>query len=307
MADDRTYIRVHDGLTDHPKVEPLSDAAFRLLMTTWCWCSRQRTDGHVRADVWAKRGTPKARRELAAAGLVELLEDGNYYMHDYDEHQRSSAEIAEYAERKRRAGAKGNHNRWHVAEGKLDPDCEWCAADVPPPPEDGEEWEPSPPDESLNGSHKASHVRSQPDSHMGSQQRSTADRSRLSQCDRKTSPEAEAEAEAEKGSYVGGVPHHPNAREKSPPRRPPRTCPAHHGDPDPPRCGRCADARRAADAWQPPTTVPPPIGGVIRAMPERDPDVASRGAAAARAALAERAKPADVVELHPSATEVASA
>jgi len=31
---------------------------------------------------------------------------------------------------------------------------------------------------------------------------------------------------------------------------PPRTCPEHLDDPDPPPCGRCADARRAHDRWE---------------------------------------------------------
>lgn len=31
---------------------------------------------------------------------------------------------------------------------------------------------------------------------------------------------------------------------------PPRTCPEHAGDPDPPPCGRCADARRNHDRWE---------------------------------------------------------
>lgn len=38
-----------------------------------------------------------------------------------------------------------------------------------------------------------------------------------------------------------------------PPRaspQPPRTCPEHANTPDPPRCGRCADARRHHDTWQ---------------------------------------------------------
>ena len=69
MADDRTYIRVHDGLDEHPKVEPLSDGAFRLLLTCWFYCSRNRTDGQIAAAVWKKRGTAKTRRELIDAGL----------------------------------------------------------------------------------------------------------------------------------------------------------------------------------------------------------------------------------------------
>jgi hypothetical protein len=40
----------------------------------------------------------------------------------------------------------------------------------------------------------------------------------------------------------------PSAR-ASPPE-PPRTCPEHLDNPDPPPCGRCADARRAHDRWE---------------------------------------------------------
>jgi predicted RNA-binding Zn-ribbon protein involved in translation (DUF1610 family) len=35
--------------------------------------------------------------------------------------------------------------------------------------------------------------------------------------------------------------------------RPPRRCKKHLNDDDPPNCGQCADARKLADVWQPPT------------------------------------------------------
>lgn len=109
--DTRLFIRVHEGMPDHPKIEGLSDAAFRLLVTTWCWSSRQRTDGLVPAASWAKRGTPKARRELAAAGLVEVLDGGDVQVHDYLEWQRSAAEIEALTENRRAAGARGGKAR----------------------------------------------------------------------------------------------------------------------------------------------------------------------------------------------------
>lgn len=71
---------------------------------------------------------------------------------------------------------------------------------------------------------------------------------------------------------------------------PPSRCPQHTGDPSPPPCGACADARRAHEAWKreradAPTPSPPPF----RAGPVRlDPAAAARGAAAARAALPTR-------------------
>ena len=107
MADSRTYIRLHDGMPDHPKIDGLSDRAFRLLVETWCWCSRHLTDGRVPAATWRKRGTPASRRELIAAGLAIETPDGGVDMHDYLQHQRSADEVAEMREARREAGRKG--------------------------------------------------------------------------------------------------------------------------------------------------------------------------------------------------------
>lgn len=104
--DKRPFIMVTDTMPEHPKVEALSDAAFRLLVTTWCYCSRQMNDGRITAAAWTRRGTPKARRELEAAGLVEL-EDGMAVVHDYTEHQRTAADVQELTEKRAAAGAAG--------------------------------------------------------------------------------------------------------------------------------------------------------------------------------------------------------
>lgn len=105
-SDPRTYITVHDGMPEHPKIEPLSDAAFRLLVTCWCWCSRNLTDGVISAASWEKRGTPKLRRELIAAGLAEIV-DGGVQMHDYLDHQRSAAQVTALRQVRADAGRKG--------------------------------------------------------------------------------------------------------------------------------------------------------------------------------------------------------
>ena len=127
MGDDgRTYIRVHDGMPDHPKVETLSDRAFRLLVETWCWSSRHLTDGQVPKGIWQRRGTPRARRELIDAGLVEDL-GTEVQMHDYLEHQRSRADVAEIVAARKAASIKANHTRWHTGpKGKPDTDCPLC-------------------------------------------------------------------------------------------------------------------------------------------------------------------------------------
>jgi hypothetical protein len=103
--DARPYITLHNGMPEHPKIEDLSDAGFRTLVTLWCWCSRNETDGWVTPNVWTKRTTPAVRREL----LASLVEDhgDRFYMHDYLDHQRSAEEIADLREKRSKAGAKG--------------------------------------------------------------------------------------------------------------------------------------------------------------------------------------------------------
>jgi general stress protein YciG len=105
--DARTYIRVHDGMPDHPKIDNLSDAAFRLLVTMWCWCSRHLTDGRVPAGTWQRRGTTKARAELVAAHLADVAADGSVLMHDYTDHQRTADEVRALREKRAEAGRKG--------------------------------------------------------------------------------------------------------------------------------------------------------------------------------------------------------
>lgn len=124
--DARTYIRVHDGMPDHPKVEPLSDAAFRLLVTTWCWSSRYLTDGHVSATVKSKRGKAKLWAELVSAGLADAHEDGSLTMHHYTGHQRTADEVRTIQAGKAAAGSLGNHKRWHVDRSITDPECDHC-------------------------------------------------------------------------------------------------------------------------------------------------------------------------------------
>ena len=190
MSDKRTYIRVHDGMDQHPKIEPLSDKAFRVLMTTWFWCSRNKTDGRVSDASWNKRGTKKVRDELVAAGLVEVHE-GFVQMHDYLEHQRSADEIEQFVEGKRMSGRRGNHIRWH--KNVIDPDCEFC----PPPvgPDD-----PEPPD---RPSQDRSHMRSHPD------------RNNDRKPHRETSPEDRGQRTEEKNpTPVGMAAHDSNVRDQ---------------------------------------------------------------------------------------------
>lgn len=214
MADVRTYIKLHDGLPDHPKIDGLSDKAFRLLISTWCWCSRHLTDGVIPNATWTKRGTAKTRQELVTAGLI-LQENGHVVAHDYLEHQRSSEQVAEVRAAKRRAGTLGNHNRWHKSRGVIDMDCPYCA------------------DSPLG----TSQVRSQTQSHMRSQKRS--------QTDRKTSPETETDTETKELAGLDGGGEVLLADASDTPTTPPNPyrCLDHQHPDDPGPCRPCRDAR----------------------------------------------------------------
>lgn len=121
MADDRTYIKLHDGMPNHPKVRGLSDKAFRAFVSALCYCSQYRTDGEVVTAVARDLGTPAAWRELVAAGLAQTSGRG-YTMHDYLEHQRSAAQIEELAEKRRAAGKLGGRPRGSNPKAKANQD-----------------------------------------------------------------------------------------------------------------------------------------------------------------------------------------
>jgi hypothetical protein len=79
------YLNLDDGYPDHPKVDALSDAAFRLHTSGLAYCARELTDGLV-IDARVKRLVP----EFKASALKELTDarmwikcPGGYEIHDY--------------------------------------------------------------------------------------------------------------------------------------------------------------------------------------------------------------------------------
>lgn len=109
-ADKRTYITLHDGMPDHPKIGALTDKAFRTWIELLCWCSRHKTDGQITKAWFEKVATVKVRKELLG-GLVDDQGAG-YVVHDYLRHQRSAAEIDELSLRRSESGKKGASKRW---------------------------------------------------------------------------------------------------------------------------------------------------------------------------------------------------
>jgi hypothetical protein len=212
MADDRTYIRLHDGMPGHPKVRGLSDRAFRTYIRALCYCSEYLTDGAVVKVVARDLGTPKVWAELIDANLVESAPNG-YLMHDYLEHQRSAEEVRLLKAHRGDTGTLGNHVRWHIVRRQRKEGCEHCY------PADGS-------DPIANGS----------------QVRSQTDRKPIA------STEAETETETEDKNSRRGGSHVSRAPDASAPPLFPDRCPRHGNVAEPGPCGECGDARKARRA-----------------------------------------------------------
>jgi hypothetical protein len=119
--DRRTYVRVHDGLTDHPKIIEVGGEAAWLYISALCYSSRQLTDGLVPKRL-VRRLTDGSNPEASASALlrVGLLHEGEhdcdrcplggpdvYVVHDYLSHQRSADEVAALREKRSAAGQRG--------------------------------------------------------------------------------------------------------------------------------------------------------------------------------------------------------
>lgn len=128
------YLNVDDGMYDHPKIDALSDAAWRLHVTAMMFCARNLTDGFVsrsqsrrltetagdaqaaelvRAKVWHDIGEGCADTDcIEARTCPEEGLDGHYLLHDYLQWNHSKEwwenRKREEAERKRKYRARKN-------------------------------------------------------------------------------------------------------------------------------------------------------------------------------------------------------
>ena len=87
-----TWIRIDDQMPDHPKIEPLSDAAFRWTIRALSYANRFLTNG-VLPSAFLDRVPDDVRGELVTRGVWEQGRDGHTRIHDYLDYQPSKAEI----------------------------------------------------------------------------------------------------------------------------------------------------------------------------------------------------------------------
>ena len=87
-----TWIKLDDNAVDHPKVESLSDRAFRWWVKGLSYASRFLTDGVLPPIFWKKVPAP-SRAELTDQKLWDW-HDPNFEIHDYLAHQSSKETVS---------------------------------------------------------------------------------------------------------------------------------------------------------------------------------------------------------------------
>lgn len=123
-----TWFKVDDSFYDHPKIFDAPDCAVALWVRAGSWSARNLTDGHVPAKMPARLcdDPERATRELVDRGLWRRTK-GGYQFHDWTSYQPTRSEATATQSRKSTGGKLGNHRRWHVARGVVDPTCRYCA------------------------------------------------------------------------------------------------------------------------------------------------------------------------------------
>lgn len=104
--DRRLYARFAINMDEHPKILTLSDAAFRALFESTFYSRRQLTDGFIDARVAISKWGDDVAKELSSNDPVKpswRIVDGGYQIHDFEEHQVTTADI----QAKREAGRAG--------------------------------------------------------------------------------------------------------------------------------------------------------------------------------------------------------
>ncbi|MEN8675209.1 hypothetical protein [Nocardioides sp.] len=95
------YLNLDDQYADHPKVDALSDGAFRLQTSGLCYAARKLTDGFVeesRVHRLMPVYKPKYLAELLDAGVwIEVV--GGFQIHDYLDWNKSRAWWLEHREK----------------------------------------------------------------------------------------------------------------------------------------------------------------------------------------------------------------
>jgi hypothetical protein len=88
-----SWVKLDDKLTSHPKVIAAGNAAVGAWVRMLAYAGLHLTDGRVPSAVAKSIASPRELAMLLKVGLVILLEDGDYYLHDFLEWNPPASEV----------------------------------------------------------------------------------------------------------------------------------------------------------------------------------------------------------------------
>lgn len=122
------WFKVDDGLAFHHKVVRAGNAAMGLWVRAGAWCAAEEQDGLVSDEIVASLGGTSLAAKLTKVGLW-YREPGGYRFHDWHVFQPSARDLQLAREKESESGVKGNHVKWHVKRGIVNPDCPLCGGE----------------------------------------------------------------------------------------------------------------------------------------------------------------------------------
>lgn len=96
------WLKIDDGMMEHPKILGLTDKEFRVHMHALCYTGRRREPHIHKTALPILCATPKQAGKLADAGLWDVEGDG-WVIHDWDEYQTPKTDADRQREHRRKA------------------------------------------------------------------------------------------------------------------------------------------------------------------------------------------------------------
>lgn len=203
------WVRFDDQFSIHRKVSGLSDAAFRLHVSAIFWCARNLTDGAVPEE---DLDDVCARVRTPGRFVAELVRRGLWH---------EPKDICESPD----CAADGTADGWVI--------------------HDYLEFQPSKEKVVRDRKDNAARQKKWRDQQKQRPPRDPEDRNGVSNEDRN----GVSNSAPSRPVPVGGKGRGNTSGSSDPGPEPPQRCQEHTGDPNPPKCGGCADARRSWDTW----------------------------------------------------------
>lgn len=120
-----SWFRIDDGFAFHHKTVAAGNAAVGLWVRAGSWSSGAKMGGYIPGEMVRALGNRAQSQRLVTAGLW-IPTDGGYQFHEWDDHNPTAHEAKTAHKKQSQAGKLGNHRKWHVKRGIVDPDCLFC-------------------------------------------------------------------------------------------------------------------------------------------------------------------------------------